>query len=343
MIILTDCLTDHTDEGANQTAKNLVQQLKSRDPGTTVITYGSHSRLSDLHLKLNPLFLDRQLLQLLRRSRETVFYIPFSSNTRGGILRTFLLSWLTGCPIRVLFTQRWPMDSLSKWLLRRSEATVLSLSAESHQVFHSIVGSRSVRLKAGVDTHRFSPVSTEEKASLREKYGIGPEDKVLLHVGHLKEGRNIRQLLKIDPQWHILLAVSATIRDAGSEALRQALEIRPNITILDSYISDIQQLYQLADVYFFPVVQPGNCIDAPLSVLEAAACGIPVVTTPYGEIQQFLGHEGFYFIEDFDPGSLQNLLTQAVQTPADPRTAVLDYDWRNVLGLLSEKPPSVEN
>lgn len=329
MIILTDCLSDYSDEGSNCVAENLIRQLKRNDPGTTIVSFHRTGDLSDLHLSLNPLFLNRPLLSLLRHRQETVLYVPFSSNTRGAVFRTFLLSRLSKSKICVLFMLRRPMDRITRMLLRESGAKVLCLSEEACEFYRSVVGFRASYLKTGVDTQRFFPVDAQTKAALRQKYGIDPRRKVLLHVGHLKEGRNIRQLLNVDERYHVILVVSTQTKNERSQSLQNALASRPNTTIIDSYLPDIQQLYQIADVYFFPVQEPGNCIDVPLSVLEAAACELPVVTTPYGELQQFQETEGFYFLDSFDPEHLNPLLDRAIAATCGNRSAVLPYDWSN--------------
>jgi len=55
----------------------------------------------------------------------------------------------------------------------------------------------------------------------------------------------------------------------------------------------------LSDIYVFPVIEPNACIDLPLSILEARACGIPCVCTNFGSISHFLGndHEGIRYSE----------------------------------------------
>ena len=86
----------------------------------------------------------------------------------------------------------------------------------------------------------------------------------------------------------------------------------------------------LADVYLFPVMDIENCIDVPLSVLEAASCNLPIVTTEYGELTAFREQEGFLFIDALDSDSLNQALEKALlKTEVNNRQAVLEYDWKN--------------
>ena len=45
---------------------------------------------------------------------------------------------------------------------------------------------------------------------------------------------------------------------------------------------NIVHAYNLADGYIFPVWSDMAAIGVPLSILEAMACNLPVVTTPFG-------------------------------------------------------------
>lgn len=334
MIVLTDCLTEQADEGCVKVATNLVKRLKRQCPDMTVITYGVESRLSDLHLKLNPLFLNGSLLRLLRRKREPVLYIPFSSNTKAAVLRTWLLTKRTGAAVNVLFMLYRPMDRITRSLLRGSGARVFCLSADAYGAYRDIVGDRAVRLKTGVDTSRFVPVDAVTKACLRQNFGIHPGKKVLLHVGHLKEERGLRQLLSVGQAYHVVLVTSPRTETEQSRSLRRALEARPNTTILDAFLPHIQQIYQMADVFFFPKCQPGNCIDLPLSVLEAAACNLPVVAGQCSQLWDFFGEEGFYFMDT--PDLADTVLDRAAVFLGNARCAVLPYDWSHGAKMVRE-------
>lgn len=336
MIVLTDCLTGRPDEGCVKVATNLVKRLKQQCPDITVIAYGGGSGLADRNLKLNPLFLNGSLLRLLWRKREPVLYIPFSSNTKAAVLRTWLLVKLTGAEVNVLFALYRPMDRIARSLLRSSQAGVFCLSADAYDAYRDIVGKRAVLLKTGVDTGHFVPVDTSTKARLRKKFGVHPDKKVLLHVGHLKEGRGLRQLLNAGEGYHVFLVTSPRTKPEQEIPLRGALEGRPNISILDTFLPHIEQVYQMADVYFFPACQPGNCIDLPLSVLEAAACNVPVVAGRCPQMQDFFGKDGFWFTEGSSAGELETLLDRAVALNGDTRSTALLYDWSNGIRIIRE-------
>lgn len=329
MIIVTNCLTDKADEGGRKVASSLIGRIKKRHPETTVVTYETGQGLGDIHLKINKLMLSKKLFQLLKRKKEPLLYVPSAAKMRAAALRIFILSLFARWGLRVILVMAFPMDRFSGFLLRKSGARVITLSRDTWEHYRQAIGDQAVYLKTGVDTKRFCPVDGAQKQALRKKYGIPPGKLVALHVGHLKAERNVQQLLKLDEKWHSVLAVSTLTATEQDQALRKRLAERENVTLIDWYLPNIEELYQLADVYLFPVVQAHHCIDVPLSALEAAACGIPVVTTPYGELKELLDKPGFYEIESFKPAQLNALMATAASDSTDPRQSVLQYDWEN--------------
>lgn len=338
MLILSNCFTDRADEGSLKVATSLVKRIKAANPDTTVISYQRRADFADIHLQPNKLLLDRKLIALLRQRRQPVLYIPFPAKVRSMTLRIFILSLFSPKGVRVLFAMTGTYGFVTKLLLKLSGAHICALSREAAEYYAGFLGPRRVtHLTTGVDTARFCPVSEERKRELREAYGLDPEKKTVLHVGHLKHGRNLAQLMKLDPSRQILLAVSTLTAGERDGDLRRQLESCPNIRILDGYLPRIQELYQLSDVYFFPVTDKSNCIEVPLSVLEAAACGIPVVTTDFGELKSFRNASGFFFIDSFETHALNGKLEEALACPVpEIRQQVLPYDWDRALDLLTK-------
>ena len=326
MIVLSNCLTGTPDEGALKVANSLILRLKQAYPDVKLVTYGRNSPLSDRHFTLNKLFLNPKFLYYLRSSGEDVLYIPFPTRLLPMALRIWILSLFVK-RLRVLSIMQPSANKLGGMLIRASKAEITTLSRDTWQFYQSISGQRTEYIQTGVDTTQFFPVSEAEKIRLRKKYGFAPDAKIVLHVGHLNEGRNIRKLMDISPEYQVILVVSTYTANERNAELRKELESHPNIRVLDQYIEKIQEIYQLSNVYFFPVEQSGHCIDIPLSVLEAAACNIPVVATPYGELEQLVGQPGFWFTDHFETGVVNTLIREAIGAQVDIRQSVIHYDW----------------
>lgn len=328
MLILSNGLCEKADEGFLKVANSLVKRIKKANPNVTVVSYERESHLTDHYLKLNKLLISGRLLSLLRSNNGSVLYIPFPAKTIATALRIFILSLMQKGRLDVILVMKSPMNHLAKALIKFSGAKIIVLSKDAQIFWADIVGENNVTyLKTGVETKKFTPVTNEQAKQLKTKYGFDSNKPVILHVGHLNQGRNIAHLKNINTDYQILLVTSTLTKDEQDTELKNQLLECKNIKIIDSYIPNIQEIYQLSDVYFFPVKEAAHCIDVPLSCMEAAACNKPIITTDYGEMAEFKGKDGFFFIENFKKDYLNNLIAQAIEANASTRQAVLEYDW----------------
>lgn len=326
MIIITDCLTKHPDEGCLNVANSLIKRIKRKYPDTTVISFSDRtSDLSDVHMNLNKFFLNKELFKFIKEKQEPVFFIPFSSNTKGNVIRTLTLSLFSSYKVKVLFAMKQNMNILLRTILKIANPKIYTLSKESYSYFNDLGYKDAIHLTTGVDIQKFVPVSKERKQELRNKYGIADKSNIALHVGHLKEGRNIQQFLKLPKDIKGYIIISEAFEQ--DQKLRNQLEDH-GVTIIDKYISNIEEIYQLSDFYFFPVQEESNCIDTPLSVLEAASCNLPVLTTDYGELKAFINKEGFFFIDEFNEDILKTKVDEILALEeVKTRLVIEKYDW----------------
>lgn len=312
MLILTNALSDRPDEGCLTVAANLVPRLQAM--GADVMPYDTNgSFLKSLH-------------RLRKNRADPILYLPFPVRPIAAALRIFLLAKGSGRPVNALLVLMGKMGRLERWLLRSSGAHVTVLSGQARRRYASFLPPERVhRLKAGVDTAVFHSVSREKTAALKRQHGFDPERPLMLHVGHLKPGRGLDALTKIDPAYQILLVASTLTRDEQDADLRRRLT-DANVRIWDDFIPEIAGVYQMCDAYFFPVLEAGNCIDVPLSCLEAAACGKSVITTAYGEMAELTDKPGFYRLENLEAETINRTIARALGGHGG-REAVLDYDW----------------
>ena len=332
MIVLTNCLAGRDDEGSLKVAKRLISAVKKAGSNVKVITYEHSTSAEKADFHLNKAMLNSRLARFLLRSKEDVLFVPQYARMLPTGIRIRVLSLLCRGRLRVLLPMLPKFHWLGAWLIRQSGAELIVLSKQSETELKERFPNRITYLKAGVDPERFHAVETDAKIELRRKYRLPADKKIVLHVGHMKFGRNLEKLLLIDEAFHVLLVTSTTTAAYKDAELEAKLRNMPNLTIIDEYLPNIEELYQLADVYLFPVVAERNCIDIPLSAFEAAACNIPVVCTPYGELKEMAGQDGFTFIDEFD--TLNERLYAAVSQGGQPRETVIDYDWKHAAASL---------
>jgi glycosyltransferase involved in cell wall biosynthesis len=154
----------------------------------------------------------------------------------------------------------------------RSEALALGI-APAHKL--KVLGNGSTN---GVDLARFSPGPSD----IRERLGIAVGSPVVGFVGRLTRDKGVPELIEAFdailsrlPDVHmILVGWFDAAEDALNGDVRKKIENHPNIHCT-GYTADTAPYYRAMDLMVLPTWREGF----PNAVLEAAATGIPVVTT----------------------------------------------------------------
>jgi len=154
----------------------------------------------------------------------------------------------------------------------RGEALALGLAPQSK--LH-LLGSGS---SSGVDVERFCPGPSQ----LRQRLGLPPDAKVVGFVGRMTRDKGLPELVRAfdailagEPDAHLLLVGWFDMADdALDDGLRCRINNHPRIHAT-GFVADVAPYYRVMDVMVLPTWREGF----PNVVLEAAASGIPVVTT----------------------------------------------------------------
>ena len=183
---------------------------------------------------------------------------------------------------------------------------------------------------SGVDLQKFQPVTKDKKCSLRKKYGIPDNKFVVLHVGHINDGRNIRQLifLQSNPDFQVLVVGSSSTEVDWD--LHNDLKNAGCIVICE-YLPDIEEVYGLSDCYIFPTLNNMNCIQIPISVIEAMATNIPVITTIFGGLPDlFCEDDGVIFENDPENWMKHLEILSHNSIPISNRVKIESYSWATI-------------
>jgi glycosyltransferase involved in cell wall biosynthesis len=220
---------------------------------------------------------------------------------------------------------------------------LVCVQSRSSQAYLQQLGCSVMLLPSGVDLSIFRPASVERRRALRVLYGLRTDQPVALHVGHLQPGRNIEVLADLAARgnWQVVLVASSSLDQLPELGARLR---RTGVRVVAGYQPAIEQLYQLADVYLFPVVSTNNAIEVPLSVLEAFACDLPVATTRFGGLPRLFeahGCSGLRFVDS--PAQLVSAAEQLCRSaPAGTRVLAAPFGWERVASALLEQTTRVD-
>ena len=190
-------------------------------------------------------------------------------------------------------------------------------------------------LPNGIDMRKFRGSRKQElPAELEEFFKKNRNRKILLHVGHIKEKRGLEILAHINDfnNWQVLIIGSTHF---PSEKKIEDFLIENNCFIYKGYLDNIEEVYRRADAYIFPVTNITGAIDLPLTVLEALANGVPVVTTKFKAVPRFLREcREIYFFENFF--ELEKQLLTLESKRGQKRVAQVCVEKFDI-GVISEK------
>lgn len=264
----------------------------------------------------------------LRRSRPDVVHYLHGPTIRSLGLCRLARTVSRGSRVVILaanpaIDNRW--DRLARWL-RPDLALVVT---EHGRRRLTGLGIRCKRVSLGVDQDVFSPLGTEERTALRKRLGLGKE-KVVLHVGHLTGARGVDRLAIL--QRHLAgraqIVIVASATNEPQQHTRRALEAA-GVRIICTFQERIWEHYQAADAYVFPGLRADSAIDVPLSVLEAMATNLPVVTSRFGALPElFEAAPGFRFAATTEEmmNALDDLVFDTRETPTT-REMIRPYTW----------------
>jgi glycosyltransferase involved in cell wall biosynthesis len=267
------------------------------------------------------------------RTKQDIIH-TIAQPTYHSFIFTFLVNIIipeAHTVISALRSENFLKDSFS--ILERKFINIIKpdlILVQNHEaeVGFTNLSCNTVRLPNGVDLDKFKPVSPSQKALLRKKYNLSLSKQIFLHVGHLFTRRNLTALKSLVDADTQVVIVGSDYLEIDQTLFNDLASF--GIVIIKGYQPLVEELYQLADCYIFPTL-PGNSLSMPLSVIEAMACNLPVITTRFKSLENVFDEDnGLYFIDSQDdlPSAIVKLKsnTEMVNT----RKLVENMSWRSI-------------
>ena len=315
-VLLVSDTQGHDDEGMKKIARMLAAELNGMaDIHAQVVTPREASKLAGsfdiLHYIGGPTYRSVLLSGVLKSRNVNLRTILTFTNPFWGLLANILVRIFR--PDHVIVASRYWRGWAEK---RELSNSMFSIS--------------------GVDIDRFLPIAKNDREELRRQLQLPLNKVIALHVGHLKYDRNITLLLEAqrDPGIQVVIVGSTTTEQ--SKDLVKMLEDAGCIVIA-SYQSRIQEYYQAADCYVFPTVDSKAAVQVPLSILEAMAVEIPVVSTPFGGLPSLFqdGKDLFFLSQDeAKAGGLAKIVRVAAASKSTGRDMIEEHSWPAIAARL---------
>ncbi len=259
--------------------------------GNIEIFYPKFFNLPVLGRNFQPFFLSLALCRTVRKIRrnfpfDAIYTNPLypdaaASLTIGRRFKVPITAAALGSDVNMSLNSRWRRRQLMKVLKNVSAVMTVSndLQKKVTDIFPQV---KCKTIYDGVDHTLFQPI---ERAEARKLLGLKKEGKIILFIGNLLKSKGVQELKNGFLQ---LAKPGDTLFFIGDGPMKKRLADKKTgcAVILKGRIphQEISLWLNAADLLCLPSYQEG----VPNVILEALACGTPVVATKVGGIPEIL-------------------------------------------------------
>lgn len=245
----------------------------------------------------------------------------------GPLMYAGYAAKLAGVPVRI-HTEHdaWHLNNskhkqMQSVLLKAAKPTIVADATHVKEQLDNLFRySRTVVIKNGIDCNKFCPGS---KNLARQRFDL-PQDKLIIgcagRLEKVKDHQTAIKAMRFLPEHSMLVIAGEGTQREMLENLVVKLHLQQRVRFIGQ-TDHMPHFYQALDVFCMPSLMEG----LPLSLLEAQACNIPVVTTDVGaSAEAMCPHTGKLVKTGDVPGLAATLLQALLQTNShEPRDFVL--------------------
>ena len=233
--------------------------------------------------------------QMKKLLKENSFDLVHCQSPVGGVITRLVAKKYRKIGLKVLYTAHgfhfYRGASIINWLLfysiekRLSKYTdvIITINKEDYALAKTkFLKCKNIKYVpgVGVDLTKFNlEISEKEKISLRKSLGLNKSDFVLIFPSRLDKNKNqvflinaMKKLIANNKNIHLLLPGEDDL-NGYYQKIANNLGLKKNIHFL-GYRTDISKLLKISDIAVSSSLREG----LPLNVIEAFACGLPVVS-----------------------------------------------------------------
>jgi len=222
-----------------------------------------------------------------------------------------------GCDVNAFIDDPAKGPQILDMLHASQHVTVVSESLRHHLIARGIPANTVTTIPNGVDARRFHPL---DRGAARHRLGLVDEREYVLYVGRFSEEKSVTTLVDAmalvaasRPRADLLLVGDGPLQRLLTERAR-ALRIAARVRFVGPQEHrQVAEWMAAADCVCLPSTREG----CPNVVLEALACGRPVVASAVGGVPEMITSETGILVPPSTPSALATALSAALDRTWD--------------------------
>jgi teichuronic acid biosynthesis glycosyltransferase TuaC len=238
-----------------------------------------------------------------------------------------------GCDLNKYLDFKFRKNAIRQALLGADRVSLLNKHMLEICSSLGVVPSRMTIIPNGVDTDKFT---ISDRSLCRNELGLHEQGKIILFVGTLDPVKGIDSLIRAFAAINRETVLKARLVIAGSgyldkelKGLVESLGISNSVTFLGAVKHEKLPVWMnAADCLCLPSLREGH----PNVMMEALACGIPVVASAVGSIPEFIDSTSGYTTDLSNDDDLYSKLILCLKTDYAReviRNRVANYTWKS--------------